>query len=128
MKTATADNIALGTWGQPGTARETKLQTQCRQFESVLTNEVLKAMRKTVPETKGWFGESSGERSFRDMFYQQLSDVLAKRGALAVGREVYDKVRLGLGADSQPTPLASGQSSTDLAKKPGVLAAFTQRA
>jgi len=64
---------------------------------------MLKAMRKTVTDTKGWFGESSGERMSREMFDERLSGLLAQRGSLAVGRAVYDKVKLSLNADSLPT-------------------------
>ena len=124
----TGSQNVQGTWGHPADRREARLQQQCTQFEAVLTGEMLKSMRKTVPDAKGWFGESSGERTSREMFDERLSSLLSQRGSLGVGREVYAKVRYGLNADSLPRSASQSDDWPATSKKDGVTTAFTAAA
>ncbi|MBI5834570.1 MAG: rod-binding protein [Armatimonadetes bacterium] len=117
-----------GTWGHPAGRRDAKLQEQCRAFESVLTGEMLKGMRKTVTDTKGWFAESSAERSTREMYDQRLSSLLAERGSLAVGREIYDKVKVSLNGIRTIPAANEGQAAAAVSPNPALGAMLTAAA
>jgi Rod binding domain-containing protein len=123
--TATATTRVEGTWGRPADRRDARLQEQCRGFESVLTGEMLKAMRKTVTDTKGWFAESSAERSTREMYDERLSTVLAQRGSLAVGREIYEKVKVSLNGLKKLPTASDDQSAAVAGQNPASAAMLT---
>jgi flagellar protein FlgJ len=110
---AAAANNAVGTWGHPAGARDTRLQKTCKQFEGVLLNEMLKSMRRTVPEGQGLLGHSNGERTAREMFDERLSEALSGRGALNIGKVIYGQMAKrvasssGVGGESPAGALAA---------------------
>ncbi len=68
-----------------------KLKKACTEFEAVFINEMLKFMRKTVPDTStGALG--AGKDIYQSLFDQEVSKSLAKRGGLGIGKMVYKQM------------------------------------
>lgn len=65
-------------------SKEEKLQLAAKQFETLLIQQMLKAMRDTVPEG-GLMKKNSGEKMFQDMMDQQLSNDLSSSFGLGLG-------------------------------------------
>ena len=66
-------------------ADEKKFNDAVNGFESMLLNEMLKAMWQTV-EVKGWFGdeESNEAKIYRDMLNQALADSIAQGKGIGI--------------------------------------------
>ena len=81
-------------------ADEKKFNDAVNGFESMLLNEMLKAMWQTV-EVKGWFGEeeSNEAKIYRDMLNQALADSIAQ----GKGIGVKDVIRKELTQQGRPT-------------------------
>jgi flagellar protein FlgJ len=90
--TKMAQPALSGTWGHPDNPRTARLQDQCKQFEGVLLNEMMKSMRKTVPESGGLFSAGNGQRTARDMYDERLTQSLAGRDALGIGKGIYERL------------------------------------
>lgn len=68
-----------------------KLKKSCADFESILISQLLKSMRQTMT-TSGLMGSGSGKDMYISLFDQELSQSLAKRGGLGLGKMIYNRV------------------------------------
>lgn len=75
--------------------RDLKKATQ--QFEGYFLHELLKEMRKTVPDDKLLGDQGHGQEIFRDMMDQTLSDSMSSRGDVGIAKMMYDQLAPGLG-------------------------------
>ena len=73
------------------------LQKAAQQFEGYFLHELLKEMRKTVPEDKMLPDKSHGEETFRDMMDQTLTDSMSSRGDVGIAKMMYDQLAPSLG-------------------------------
>lgn len=65
-----------------------RLKEACRELEGLLWYQVLKAMRRTVPEG-GFVGGGPGEQVFRDMYDQQLAEGMASASDSGLAELLY---------------------------------------
>jgi murein DD-endopeptidase MepM/ murein hydrolase activator NlpD len=72
-------------------ARELGVKKAAKEFESLFIYEMLKAMRKTVPEG-GLFKGITGKDTYTAIIDQQLASALAERGGLGLADMIYRKV------------------------------------
>jgi peptidoglycan hydrolase FlgJ len=83
-----------------------KLKKSCADFESILISQMLKSMRQTMT-TSGLTGSLTGGGLGKDMyvslFDQELSQSLAKRGGLGLGKIIYNRV-IQQEERNKPTP------------------------
>jgi flagellar protein FlgJ len=85
------------------------LKKATQQFEGYFLHELLKEMRKTVPEDKLLGDDGHGQEIFRDMMDQTLSETLSQRGDFGLARMMYDQLAPTLGGDgTQPKAQAGG--------------------
>ena len=77
------------------------LKKATQQFESYFLNELLKEMRKTVPQDKLLGDDGNGRQIFQDMMDQKLSDNMAGRGDLGMAQMMYDQLAPSLGSAPQ---------------------------
>jgi len=68
-----------------------KLKKSCADFESILISQLLKSMRQTMT-TSGLMGGGLGKDMYVSLFDQELSQSLAKRGGLGLGKMIYNRV------------------------------------
>ncbi len=68
-----------------------KLKKSCADFESILISQLLKSMRQTMT-TSGLMGSGFGKDMYISLFDQELSQSLAKRGGLGLGKMIYNRV------------------------------------
>ncbi|MDY6052814.1 MAG: rod-binding protein [Anaerovibrio sp.] len=68
-----------------------KLMEACKGFESMFIQMMYRQMRQTVPENS-LFGESQGEKIFRDMLDTQLADNMADAGGLGLAKVIYQQL------------------------------------
>jgi flagellar protein FlgJ len=68
-----------------------KLKKSCADFESILISQMLKSMRQTMT-TSGLMGGGLGKDMYISLFDQELSQSLAKRGGLGLGKMIYNRV------------------------------------
>ena len=80
------------------------LKKATQQFESYFLNELLKEMRKTVPQDKLLGDDGNGKQIFQDMMDQKLSDNMAGRGDLGMAKMMYDQLAPSLGSALQISP------------------------
>ena len=67
------------------------LRKACADFESHMTNQLLTAMRKTIP-TDGLFKKSYGEEMFQSMLDQELATQLAQGNGMGFGDALYKQL------------------------------------
>ena len=87
----------MGAWGR-WIKRIWILKKATQQFEGYFLHELLKEMRKTVPEDKLLGDDGHGQEIFQDMMDQTLSESMASRGDLGMAKMMYDQLAPGLGA------------------------------
>lgn len=68
-----------------------KLKKSCADFESILVSQMLKSMRQSLMPA-GQTGNGLGKDTYTSLFDQELSQSLAKRGGLGLGKKIYDRV------------------------------------
>ena len=73
------------------------LKKATQQFEGYFLHELLKEMRKTIPQDKLLGDDRHGQEIFRDMMDQTLSESMAKRGDLGMAQMMYNQLAPGLG-------------------------------
>lgn len=82
------------------------LKKATQQFEGYFLQELLKEMRKTVPEDKMLPDDGHGQQIFRDMMDQKLSENMSSRGDLGMAQMMYDQLSPTLG------PIAGSPAKT----------------
>ena len=85
------------------------LKKATQQFESYFLNELLKEMRKTIPQDKLLADDGNGKQIFQDMMDQKLSDNMSSRGDLGMASMMYDQLAPSLGSVPQ-----SSKTNTDM--------------
>ncbi len=87
------------------------LEAAAKEFESLLVNEMLKAMRKTVPKD-GLTEQGFGEKIFTEMHDERLAQSMSKMGGLGLHRMLVDQLGGELAAGPRPGemihPLGAG--------------------
>lgn len=68
-----------------------KLLNACQGFEAVFINQMLKAMRKTIPQ-KGMLDGGIAQGIYKDMLYQQYSEKMAKTANFGLARVLYNQL------------------------------------
>jgi Rod binding domain-containing protein len=66
-----------------GTGRAAELQRAAAQLEGIFLRQLLKSMRKTVPES-ALFGRSMGKDIYTEMFDGAIADEMAKVGGIGI--------------------------------------------
>ncbi len=59
--------------------KQAALKKACQEFEALFLYQILKGLEKTVPKS-GLFPETLQQDIYQDLFYQEVSKNLAKRG------------------------------------------------
>lgn len=79
-----AGQVGGGSGADPAATRQARIRAQAARLEGVFMQELLKAMRETVPK-EGVLEGGQGEDIFSSMFDEHIADVAARRngGALA---------------------------------------------
>lgn len=72
-------------------AINTDLRKACADFEAQMTNQLLAAMRKTIP-TDGLFKKSYGEEMFQSMLDQELAVQMAQGQGTGFGEALYQQL------------------------------------
>lgn len=67
-----------------------KLWEVAKQMEGMFLNMVLKALRKTVPESQGIFQKTFAEKMFEDMLYERYALNIAKLSDFGIAKMIYD--------------------------------------
>lgn len=65
-----------------------KLKDLSQQFEGVFINQLMQAMRRTVPKTE-YLGGGMGEDTFTSLLDQEYSNEMAKTGESDIGKNLY---------------------------------------
>ncbi len=90
-KAQPAQGLAAGSAaGRNGTRidRSSKLYEQCREFESIFVNMMLKEMRGTV-EKSGLIDGGQAEDIFTDMLYDEYAKGMTKAAGFGLADSVY---------------------------------------
>ena len=83
----------MGTKGQaPRPIDEEKLRKACTDFESIFLNQILRAMRQTVPHG-GFLKEGPEKDIFQSLFDQELSRSLAQRKGMGLGEMIFRQMK-----------------------------------
>lgn len=78
------------------------LKKATQQFEGYFLHELLKEMRKTIPDDKLLGDDGHGQEIFRDMMDQTLSESMSTRGDLGMAKMMYDQLAPGLAPAPAP--------------------------
>ncbi len=70
---------------------ERKLEKVCLEFEAIFINQILKAMRKTIPQS-GFFKKESGRELFESLFDSEISRIVSQKGGFGLGKILYKKM------------------------------------
>ena len=75
-----------------GTQRNQKLKKACKDFESLLTYQLLRSMRKTVDKCDLFHG-GQGEEIYQSLFDMQISKSMVGFGPNSLARLLYDQLK-----------------------------------
>lgn len=62
------------------------------EFEAVMVQSMLKAMRKTVPEGK-LFPKSNAEKIYEEMLDTELANQVAQKQSLGLAKQIYEQMQ-----------------------------------
>lgn len=68
-----------------------KLLKACQEFEAIFINQMLTAMRNTVPKS-GLLKQGLAHNIYEDMLYQQYADKIAKSANFGLAKELYNQL------------------------------------
>jgi peptidoglycan hydrolase FlgJ len=88
---------------------EAALKKVSKDFEAIFVNMLIKAMRKTVPET-GLFGSDSASDTYQDMFDEQLAVEMSQGRGLGLADVIYRQL-------SQKDLSGSGEQANQIMAK-----------
>jgi flagellar protein FlgJ len=94
--------------GEVGPSAEARLREACAQFEGVFTQQLLKAMRETVPED-GVLSGGLGEELFNGLFDQHLAEEAALRQSGGLGEILYQQLRSAMAHTIVSTAVLDGK-------------------
>ena len=72
--------------------RDKELKKACEGFEAMFLNMMYRQMRATVPENS-LFGESQGEKIFRDMRDDEMMKQVAAGGGIGIADMMYKQLK-----------------------------------
>ena len=78
------------------------LKKATQQFEGYFLHELLKEMRKTVPDDTLLPDDGNGKQIFQDMMDQTLSDNMSSRGDFGMAKMMYAQLAPSLGKTVTP--------------------------
>lgn len=104
-----------------GELRDQELKRVSREFESIFISQLLKVMRETIEEsglTEGGFGKSI----YTELFDQEISQTIARRGALGIADLLYKN----LAGKETVTPPPDAQPASGATPPAKILSEKTQ--
>jgi len=81
--------------------KDTKLKKACKDFESILTYQLLRSMRKTVDKC-GLFHGGKGEEIYQSLFDMEISKDMSDFGPNSLARLLYDQMKGPAGIPELP--------------------------
>lgn len=78
------------------TKEDKELKEVCADFESVLLNYMFQAMKKTVGES-GLFGDSFRKDMYESLFFENISQKIAKERGVGIGESLYRQLNIKAG-------------------------------
>jgi len=76
----------------PEALAQARLKKQCREFESVFYNSMLKAMRKTIIKTD-LFDGGKGEEIYTSMLDEEYAKIMSKNGNDSLANALYNQLK-----------------------------------
>lgn len=105
---------ALSGASKAPTSPDAKLKHAARQLEGVFVEQLLKAMRETVPQGEGALSGGSGEDMFTGLLDQHLAADTPGEWANGLASSLYRQLRPRLhGGAPDPAPTTSPASPSD---------------
>lgn len=86
------ENVALNSIKPESEAVNAPLKKAVQQFESFFLGEIMKEMRKTVPDS-GLFGHSQEENMMRDMLDEEWAKSMAQQRGLGLSKVLYAQLQ-----------------------------------
>jgi murein DD-endopeptidase MepM/ murein hydrolase activator NlpD len=102
--------------------RNAELKKACKQFESVLTYEMLKSMRSTVDKCD-LFSGGEGEEIYESLLDQELSKNMTGYGSNSLAELLYrqmSRLDSSIGTDQEAAPATEAPSSAEHVLPPGI--------
>ena len=65
------------------------IRAAAKQMESLFIYQMFQAMRRTVPESEGFFERSNAERIFTEMLDEEKANIMAKAGGIGIADAIY---------------------------------------
>jgi Rod binding domain-containing protein len=81
-----------------------KLKKACTEFESLMIFQMMKSMRQSSPQN-GFLGMGPGQDIYQNLFDQEMSKSLARRGGLGIGEKIYRQMMQRMEKESPPAQL-----------------------
>ena len=77
---------------RPGSLKDESLRKACKDFESVLTHELLKSMRRTIEKCDLFHG-GQGEEVYESLLDMELSKSMADTGPNSIAAQLYEQLK-----------------------------------
>ena len=114
VKNAAAEKAAGASSGAPENTDDKKLRTACADFEAILVNRMLDAMRRTLRQD-GLLDGGTGRDVYDAMYYQEIATRVAREKGMGIGESLYRQMAERAGA--VPTPSAGSEKQGAADKK-----------
>ena len=75
----------------PSAQDDKALKEACQEFEAIFIEQMLKSMRKTVPES-GLMNGGMAEDVFEDMLYENYAEKMSKSASLGLSDMLYRQI------------------------------------
>jgi flagellar protein FlgJ len=94
-------------------ADDKELMDVCKQFESYFIEQVLKEVKKTVPDTS--FSQDSSTQNLVDYFMdetlQKVSENIQSQAGLGLAQQMYEQMKRNYSPAAQIPPVSGGEEA-----------------
>ena len=84
-------SLSPASFKRPPSKDELRLKKACQGFESMFIQEMLKSMRKTIPES-GLLEGGVRQKIYESMYDEAVSNALSERSALGIADMLYKEL------------------------------------
>jgi flagellar protein FlgJ len=98
--------------GAPHPTDDPKLREACADFEAILVNRMLEAMRRTLHQD-GLLDGGTGREVYDSLYYQEIATRVSRAKGLGIGERLYRQMAERAGAAPTPSQGAENPRPAD---------------
>jgi flagellar protein FlgJ len=112
VKNVAAQRTATSAPDTPENSDDRKLRTACADFEAILVNRMLDAMRRTLSHD-GLLEGGTGRDVYDAIYYQEMATRVTREKGMGIGETLYRQMAARAGAVPAPSESSEKKGAAD---------------